>query len=166
VGLAVSSDKKVPVLRGEIRFPKIDGRINGNVYVAQNVRVVIEVEPKVPPVKGPKGMETKFSDATLPSQQTVFSDATIPSQQTVQPHRSTNNTGAWRHIGEGVALLTVTILTDFIGGIGIPDDIVTIPAALTLIGTGFARFIFPVVTRRVALSGAYAGAGMVLKAAH
>lgn len=131
-----------------------------------NVRVVIEVEPKVP--KGPKDMETKFRDATLPSHQTVFRDATIPTQQTIPTHRSTDSTdtGTWILIGSGVTLLTITIIADFLTGVSVADDFVTIPAALRMIGTGAARLLFPVTVRSAVQSGAYFGAGMALKAAH
>lgn len=44
VGLVVASDKPVPVIRGEIRFPNISGQMNRHFYDAEKVRVVIEVE--------------------------------------------------------------------------------------------------------------------------
>jgi hypothetical protein len=39
VGLAVASDKPVPVIRGEIRFPKISGHIDRHFYDAKKVRI-------------------------------------------------------------------------------------------------------------------------------
>lgn len=156
IGLAVASDKPVPVLRGEIRFPKIKGYVDRNFYFAENVRVVIEIEPKVvnkPPER--------------------LNDPALVRQPSIPVASSKDNTGTWILIGSGVVLLTATILTDFLGGVGIADDVITIPAALRMIGTGAARIFFPVVVRQPALALCFAshhasriGPGMALAAAH
>lgn len=148
VGLAIASDTKTPVLRGEIRFPQLSGYLGGHFYTAQDVRVVIDLEPKVPPV--------------VQNQGGAFRDPALVRQPST-PTKSSNNSAAWTLIRDGAIILTVTILTDFIFGIGIFDDAVTIPLALSRIGSGMTRLLFPVAVRRGAL---YSAHGMALKAAH
>ncbi len=153
VGLAVASDTRTPVIRGEIRFPKLSGYLGRHFYAAENVRVVIELEPKVPPVaKGPQA-----------TPDLVF-------KETASYQTTPNYSFAWKIIGEGAVILTVTILTDFLFGIGIFDDAVTIPMGLSRIGYGISRLFVPVVVRSASFyyahRMAYVGDGMALKAAH
>ncbi len=161
VGLAVASDTKTPVIRGEIRFPKLSGYLGRHFYAAENVRVVIELEPKVPPVaKGPDEMQFDHRPA--------FDHRQMPRSNTVSDTSASSVT--WKIIGEGAAILTITILTDFLFGIGIFDDAVTIPMGLSRIGYGISRLFVPVVVRSASLYSAhrmaYVGAGLALKAAH
>ena len=48
VGVKVGSDKPVPVLVAEIIYPELTGRVGSNGYLAQSVKIVIEVEPEAP----------------------------------------------------------------------------------------------------------------------
>lgn len=152
VGFAISSDKAVPVLRGEIRYPKLSGHIHRHFYTAMDVKLVIEVEPKVPPVG--KKPERERLDFRRPQRNPEL----LPSHATEQ----SDGMYGWKLVGAGALFLTATILTDFVFGIGIFDDLVTIPAALATMGRGACQVIFPVMLRG---GGALAG-GMVLKAAH
>jgi hypothetical protein len=130
VGLTVSSHKPTPVLRGEIRYPTLTGYIDRSFFTAMDVRVTIELEPKVPPVaKGPEVMSTD----------PVFKEKILPAQS------PSGNSAAWKLINDAAFILTATILTDFIFGLGIFDDFVTIPAALTMMGRGIDRLAFPIV---------------------
>lgn len=151
LGLAVSSDSPIPVLRGEIRYPKLKGRINRHYYTAVDFRVVIEIQPKVPPVA--KGPEKKFKDP-------VFKE-----NIDLQPSHSDGMYG-WKLAGAGVLFITASIATDFAFGLGILDDLVTIPASLAMIGRGVAQVIWPVMVRNATFLAAGQGVGMALKAAH
>jgi hypothetical protein len=155
LGIEVASDKPVPVLRAEIRYPSLSGYIKGNFYTAMDVRVVIELEPKVPPVaKGPD----EFARYPVRPMST-------PASQT----KSSNNTDAWWLIGTGAAILAGTLITDLLV-FGVLDDFVTIPPALSMIGRGVLRFIFPVVSTAApafaARAAANAKAGIKLKSCH
>jgi hypothetical protein len=48
IGVAVASDKPIPALRGEIRYPKLTGSIHGHQYAALDVKIVIEIQPHAP----------------------------------------------------------------------------------------------------------------------
>jgi hypothetical protein len=49
--LTVSSDSLAPVLRGKIRYLLLfKGRINQHYYTAADCRVIIKVQPKIPPI--------------------------------------------------------------------------------------------------------------------
>lgn len=72
----------------------------------------------------------------------------------------------WKLAGAGVLFFTATIATDFAFGIGILDDLATIPASLYMIGRGVAQVIWPVMVRNAATLAAGQGAGMALKTAH
>ena len=110
-------------------FPEFRGYINRHFYAAKDVRVVIEVELKVPPVaRRPEMMANDLVPDKLPDQ--------VPSPS--------GSRAAWKLIGDGALLLTATILTDFLFGIGLFDDVVTIPAALSMMGYGATRAIYPI----------------------
>lgn len=118
IGFAIASDKPVPVIRGEIRYPKLVGRINSDEYVAYNVKIVIEIEPKTPSTEGP---EPGFRRITDPISFPVAKEAI-------------NEGIKWGFI-TGAALLIGTIASDILtGGIGLADDLVTIPLALSMMG--------------------------------
>lgn len=123
IGVAVASDKPVPVLRGEIRYPKLSGHINGHAYTAMDVKVVIEIEPKEPTVT--RRPELGFRPEPVPS-----GSNWRPSNEAVQEGLK------WTFIA-GLTLLVGTIVADFItlGG-SVPDDAVTIPLALSMMGIG------------------------------
>jgi hypothetical protein len=155
VGLTVSSHKPTPVLRGEIRYPTLTGYIDRSFFTAMDVRVTIELEPKVPPVA--KGPETVLEHPVL-------------DRKPGSIYRSPDYTVAWDMIGEAAFLLSATILTDFIFGLGIFDDFVTVPAALTMMGRGVAMLAFPVIAcsagSSVCKTARHTGSGTALKAAH
>ena len=121
-------------------FPEFRGYINRHFYAAKDVRVVIEVELKVPPLaKRPK---------------TVYEDL-MPRRVSGPIQDTSNSRAAWELIGNGAFLLTATILTDFLFGIGLFDDVVTIPAALSMMGYGASRLIYPVLVRNAGTFAAY-----------
>jgi hypothetical protein len=155
VGIAIASDKPTPVLRCELSYPNLSGHINNHFYVAKQVKVVIDVEPKVPPVA--IRPEVQFQDP-------------VKERYTKNRADSTNRSLAWKLIGDGALIISATILTDFLFGVGIFDDIVTIPLGLSKIGCGMSRLLFPVIVRSAgaytARRAAYIGTGMALKAAH
>jgi hypothetical protein len=152
VGLAIASDKPTPVLRCELSYPNLSGHINNHFYVAKQVKVIIDVEPKVPPVT-----QTRERMAT----------DLVPDKVHVPSNR---NDVAWQLISEGALIISATILTDFLFGVGIFDDVVTIPLGLSRIGCGTYRLLLPVLSRSVgafsAKRAAQIGTGMALKAAH
>lgn len=123
IGVAVASDKPVPVLRGEIRYPKLGGNINGHTYTAMGVKVVIEIEPKGPTVT--RRPEPGFRPEPVPSRSNWR-----PSNEAVEEGLK------WTFIA-GVTLLIGTIVADFVtfGG-SVADDAVTIPLALSMMGIG------------------------------
>jgi hypothetical protein len=160
LGIEVASDKSVPVLRAEIRYPRLSGYVKGNFYTAMDVRVVIELEPKVPPVaKGP-------DELTFDNRQ-AFDHRQVP--VTYPGHSNSGDSGAWWLIGTGAAILAGTLITDLCI-VGVIDDFITIPTALSMIGRGVMRFIFPVVSTAApafaARAAANAKAGIKLKSCH
>ncbi len=123
IGISVASDKPVPVIRGEIRFPKLTGYMNNHEYVAMNVKVVIEIEPKGQQKQVTKRPQPGFRPELVPSTPTVTNDAV---QEGLK----------WGFI-TGVSLLIGTIVADFFsGGLSLADDPVTIPLALSMMGIG------------------------------
>lgn len=145
LGVAISSDSLSPVLRGEIRYPKLSGRINKHYYSALDFRVVIEVQPKMPPVT--KGPQKEIEDLGLKK-------------------KHTDGMYGWELARAGALVLAATIITDFAFGLGIIDDIVTIPASLYMIGRGVVQVIWPVIVRSATALTAGQGTGMVLRSAH
>jgi hypothetical protein len=91
-------------------------------------------------------------------------------RQPISTSGSVNYSAAWKLVGDGAMIISATILTDFLFGIGIFDDVVTIPMGLSMMGCGIYRLIFPVLTRSTIVYAAHRtvhiGAGMTLNAAH
>jgi LysM repeat protein len=123
IGLAMASDKPVPVLRGEIRYPKLSGIINLAEYTAMNVKVVIEIEPKGQSVA--RKPEPGFRAEPVTS-------SWRPSPEAVEEGTK------WAFIA-GTALLIGTLVADFLTcGASVADDAVTVPLALGMMGIGVA----------------------------
>src|SRR5262249_54525621 len=132
-GFEMSSDSPIPKLRGEIRFPKLEGTIDSFLYTAIDVKFVIEITPK-PPQSPQPGMP-------LPSH---------------VPAHSTN----WnRVIGVGLivtagVIIVATVVEDFLTvGAGVADD----PASFAAAGAAFMRGL-SLVGRAAALPAAMAPA--------
>lgn len=123
IGLSIASDKPVPVLRGELRFPKLTGQINRHTYAAMDVKVVIEIEPDPPKNKGPK-------EEFQPRARSI-------SQETVQEGLK------WTFI-TGVVLLLGYIASDFLtGGMACAKDPILVPIALGMMGVSIAAEKLP-----------------------
>ncbi len=155
IGVALASDKPVPVLRAEIRYPELKGYFQRSFFMAVNVRVVIDLEPRPLVVKGP---EVKAKDLRL-------------DKETARVETPDNSVGGWDLVFIGFISLTATISTDFLYGVGLVDDAVTIPAALATIRSGVTRIIFPVVATGAATAcssfpTSQRSTGMPCKAAH
>jgi hypothetical protein len=112
VGFEVSSNNPIPRLRGEIRIPKAEGSYGIFHYLAHDMKVVVEVVPKIP----------------LPPADSVRS---LTSQQ------QERSTVSWeKAIGVGLVatcliVTTATLVEDFFtAGAGVADD----PATLALAG--------------------------------
>ena len=121
IGIEIASDKPVPVLRGEIRFPRLTGYMDNNEFVAMNVKVVIEIEPKGPVVT--KRPEPGFRPQPVTSTPTISKEAVEEGLK-------------WGFIA-GASLLIGTIVADFLtAGGSLADDPVTIPLALSMMGIG------------------------------
>lgn len=155
IGVALASDKPVPVLRAEIRYPELKGYFQRNFFMAVDVKVVIDLEPRPLVVKGP---EVKAKDLRL-------------DMETAPVKSPDNSVDGWDLVLVGSIALVATIATDFLWGIGLADDAVTIPAALAVIRSGARRIIFPVVAAGAAAacsssSNSQRVTGMPCKAAH
>jgi len=166
IGVAISSNSPVPVLRAEIRYPELKGYFLRNYFMAMNVKVVIDLEPRPLVVKGPEVTSEEFvrKFETSPNEEFVRKTETYPS------HSQTKDIDGWDLLFVGMIALAATILTDFLWGAGIPDDVVTIPASLAAIGRGLSRIIFPVVATGAAACSSsaksQAGKGMPCKVTH
>jgi hypothetical protein len=157
IGVALASDKPMPILRAEIRYPELKGYFQRNFFMAVNVKVVIDLEPRSLVVKGPEVMHF--------DQRQVFDSRQVPMP------RSQENFNGWYLLLGGAFLLGASILTDFLGGAGVPDDAVTIPAALAAMKRGLERIIFPAVATGAAAAcssspNSQGVTGMKCKAAH
>ena len=120
IGILVSSNNPVPILKGEFRYPELKGYLDRDFYCATNVKVVIEIEPKAPKlVRRPN---------TDPINDLQYTRETNPG--TVSP------TINWQLVGTGFALLAATIIADFLTGVSVADDFVTVPLALRTIASG------------------------------
>lgn len=120
IGVSVSSDKSVPVLKAEFQYPELKGYLDRDFYCAMNVKIVIEIEPKAPTlVRSPR---------TEPVNDLQYARQTSP--QTASPKVD------WALVGTGFALLATTIIADFLTGVSVADDFVTIPIALRTIASG------------------------------
>lgn len=156
IGLVVTSDSPTPKLRGQIRFPKLSGYLGGNFYTAVNVKVVIDVEPKVTPVsKGPELVKYREFVVDRPVSVATTSESTVK----------------WWLVGAGAAIMVGTILTDWTG-VGMADDPLTLPTGAGMVARGFAGLTVPVVARhvsgfalRVLLTCSAPGLGMMYKSA-
>jgi hypothetical protein len=154
IGVALASDKPMPILRAEIRYPELKGYFQRNFFMAVNVKVVIDLEPRSLVVKGPE----------------VLTNPVTPTK-TANTSSSAQGIDGWDLLLVGTIALAATIATDFLWGVGLADDAVTIPAALAAIRSGVTRIIFPVVANGAAAacsssSSTQAGVGMRCKAAH
>lgn len=151
VGVEMSSNSPIPKLRAEIRFPKLEGSIDGIPYVAVDVKFVIEITPKAPP--------------PVPSPQPIRVPhlAPAPAPQPVRVQEPGTN---WpKVIGTGLvvvgtAIVVATVVEDFLtAGAGVADD----PASFAAAGTAFARGI--ALIRGAALPQAMAPASVTVGAA-
>jgi LysM repeat protein len=123
LGVEISSKTLLPKLRAEIRLPKLQGSIPGFHYTALDVKVVLEIEPKVqlpPPNPG-----AQYRRETLP--------------RTVPPSTETD----WnRVIGIGLVatagvIVVGTLVEDFFTlGAGAADDPVSFAGAAGLFSRG------------------------------
>lgn len=121
IGIEIASDKPVPVLRGEIRFPRLAGYLDNNEFVAMDVTAVIEIEPKGPVVT--QRPEPGFRPDPVTSTPTISNEVVEEGLK-------------WGFIA-GATLLIGTIVADFLtAGGSLADDPVTIPLALSMMGIG------------------------------
>ncbi len=117
IGIAISSNSPVPVIKGEIQYPSLTGTLNRHHYVAMDVKIVIEIAPEVP-VDSPEPVIKKYHTP-------VSVHGSVP-----KPERKTN----WVFIG-GVVLIAGTIIADFLTvGASVADDPVTISIGLRMMG--------------------------------
>jgi len=124
IGISVSSDKPVPVIKGEFVYPELKGYLDRDFYCAMNVKVVIEIEPRVPAmVRSPRPETVNDLQYARPSH-----------NQTASPQIN------WALVGTGFAMLAATIIADFLTGVSVADDFVTIPIALRTMASGLIIF--------------------------
>jgi hypothetical protein len=113
IGVEMSSSSPIPKLRAEIRVPWFQGTIDQFLYVAMEVKYVIEITPKPGPPAGP-GQQP----------------ARVP------------NTNWSRVIGTGLiitagVIVVATIVEDFFtAGVGVADDPASFAAAAAALGRG------------------------------
>jgi hypothetical protein len=155
IGVALASDKPMPILRAEIRYPELKGYFQRNFFMAVNVKVVIDLEPRSLVVKGPE----------------VIPDSAVRKSEIDKAPNTQQSINGWDLLIVGTIALVATIATDFLWGVGLVDDAVTIPVALAAIRSGATRIVFPVVASGTAAacsssSKSQAAAGMTSKAAH
>ena len=130
IGVKVASDKPVPVLVGEIIYPELGGRIGSNGYLAQSVKIVIEIEPEAPPP--------------------VLRPVPVQEPQPVRlPAPQPERDWIWYGIAAGAivaatAIVVGTIVEDFVTlGAGVADDPASFAAAAAIVG---AVFVAPEIT--------------------
>jgi hypothetical protein len=121
IGVEVRSGNMLPSLRAEIRFPRLEGQIDGFVYVAVDVKYVVYITPR-PQLPPP---------ALSPDNVTV--------QRPVEAPEEPTNWGRVFAVGlvvVGSAVVVGTIVEDvFTGGVGTADD----PASFAAAAAAFAR---------------------------
>ncbi|MBA8879727.1 LysM peptidoglycan-binding domain-containing protein [Phyllobacterium myrsinacearum] len=124
-GFEMSPLNPVPKLRFELRLPKLNGRINGFLYTAVDVKFVILITPKPQQPMGP-------SPRMLP--------VLVPQ---AQPQPGTN----WKKVvGVGLVvtggvIIVATVVEDFFtAGAGVADDPASFAAAAALFARGAAAF--------------------------
>jgi len=108
IGIVLDSSNPIPALQAEIEYPEITGRVSGNLFVAQRLKITIEVRPD------PRArlQEARRISAPAPSFDAILVIA-------------------------GFALLTGTIIADFLtAGGSIADDPATVAAATSMIAAG------------------------------
>ncbi len=143
IGVETSSGA-FPKLRAEIRFPKLEGTVDHFIYVAMDVKFVIEITPKLQPPAGPSPQPVRYAPPVA-----------VPQYQT-----------DWgRVIGTGLvvtaaAIVVATIVEDFLtAGVGVADDPVSFAAASAALVRGLAMI------RGAALPAAMAPAAVRVGAA-
>ncbi|MEO8057196.1 MAG: LysM peptidoglycan-binding domain-containing protein [Burkholderiales bacterium] len=144
IGVEASSGGPFPKLRAEIRFPKLEGTVDRFVYVAMDVKFVIEITPKLQPPAGPSPQPLRYAPPVR-----------VPQYQT-----------DWgRVIGTGLVataavIVVATIVEDVLtAGVGVADDPASFAAASAALLRGLAMI------RGAALPAAMAPASLTLGAA-
>ena len=123
IGVEASSNGPFPKLRAEIRFPKLEGTIDHFIYVALDVKFVIEITPKLQPPSGPSPQPIRYAPPVR-----------VPQYQT-----------DWaRVIGTGLVvtagvIVVATLVEDFLtAGVGVADDPASFAAASAALVRGLS----------------------------
>jgi hypothetical protein len=126
IGSEISSNSPLPKLRAEIRLPKLEGFYDFFRYTAIDVKIVLEITPKLQRPSGPGGGTAVTNPVAL----------VVPG---VAPKARPNpdDFDAWVFVtGAGltmtaVGIVTATVVEDFLTGMaGVADD----PASFALAG--------------------------------
>lgn len=70
IGMEFSTMTGMPVLKGEIIYPELSGRLGNDTFVAGNYKINIEIEPRVP--KGPAAPQPVWQPVWQPVPQPVL----------------------------------------------------------------------------------------------
>jgi hypothetical protein len=111
IGVAIASNKPVPVLRADIIFPTLTGHISADKYCAVNVKSVVELEPKVDSIQK--------LHPQVPATNSVI---------------STSKLGTWTFVS-GVTLMSGIVISNFFtrGNLTAANEVL-IPLALSRMG--------------------------------
>lgn len=139
IGVEISSNSPVPKLRAEIRWPKLEGTIEGFLYSALDVKFVIEITPKVQPPRAPSPQPIRIEEPSVNWDRVI---------------------GTGLIVTAGV-IVVATIVEDFLtAGAGVADDAPSFTAAGAALTRGLSMLRGVSALPRAAAGTVFVGAGV------